>query len=86
MTLVIHFVLLKDSSRTTSTIRVISTTSTTRTRYQGSRDKLPRAESEETSLNGEVLPYRSQPHCDHLLPTDPAVQLAEGMFVNLPLY
>ncbi|KAJ7380920.1 hypothetical protein OS493_004505 [Desmophyllum pertusum] len=71
----------KDSSRTTSTIRVISTT-TTHTRYSDSNDKKPRADSEveETSLNGEVaIPYRSQPHCDHLLPTDPSVQEAEEM-------
>ncbi|KAL9979092.1 hypothetical protein ACROYT_G016697 [Oculina patagonica] len=70
----------KDSPRTTSTIRVISTTTTTtRTRYYDPKDKHPRHDSEETSLNGEVMPYRSQPHCDHLLPTDPSVQEASEM-------
>ncbi|RMX50412.1 hypothetical protein pdam_00010420 [Pocillopora damicornis] len=31
------------------------------------------------SLKEEVVPYRSQPHCDHLLPTDPSVQEAVEM-------
>ena len=60
------FVLLKDS------------TATPLITYQGSRDTLPSVKSE-TSLNGDVVPYRSQPRCDHLLPSDPAVQMAEGM-------
>lgn len=64
----------------TSTIRVITTT-TTRTRYHASHDHRPSVDSEETSLNGEVMPYRSQPRCDHLLPTDPSVQEAEGVFI-----
>lgn len=71
--------MLKDSSRTTSTIRVVTTT-TTRTRYTEQKEKRPSVNSEETSLNGEVLPYRSLPRCDHLLPRDASVQEAEGVF------
>ena len=74
-----YFNLLQDSSRTTSTIRVVTTT-TTRTRYTEQREKRPSVNSEETSLNGEVLPYRSLPRCDHLLPRDASVQEAEGVF------
>ena len=73
-----YFALLKDSSRTTSTIRVITTT-TTRAKYPEQREKHSSVTSEETSLNGEVLPYRSQPRCDHLLPRDASVQEAEGL-------
>ena len=75
----LYFDLLKDSSRTTSTIRVITTTTTARTKYPEQNEKHPSVTSEETSLNGEVLPYRSQPRCDHLLPRDSSVQEAEGM-------
>ena len=73
-----YFNLLKDSSRTTSTIRVITTT-TTRAKYPEQREEHSSVTSEETSLNGEVLPYRSQPRCDHLLPRDASVQEAEGL-------
>ncbi|XP_020614176.1 trichohyalin-like [Orbicella faveolata] len=70
----------KDSARTTSTIRVITTTTTkTRTKYREPKEKHPSVTSEETSLNGQVLPYRSQPRCDHLLPRDASVQEAEEM-------
>ena len=73
-----YFNLLKDSSGTTrSTIRVITTTTTTT--HTKRKEKQPSVTSEETSLNGEVLPYRSQPRCDHLLPRDASVQEAEGM-------
>lgn len=32
-------------------------------------------------MNGDARPYRGQPRCDHLLPTGPAVQMAEGMLM-----
>lgn len=67
----------ENDSRTTSTIRVIST-STTRTRYQYPSDRDSRTDSQ-ISLSAEVVPYRSQPHCDHLLPTDSSVQEAVEM-------
>ncbi|XP_068705662.1 uncharacterized protein [Montipora foliosa] len=71
----------KDSSRASSAVCIVTTTTTTtRTRYSSSScQSLPRSTSSQLSLsmNGDVRPYRSQPRCDHLLPADPAVQLAE---------
>lgn len=71
----------KDSSRASSAVCIVTTTTTTtRTRYSSSScHSLPRSTSSQLSLsmNGDVRPYRSQPRCDHLLPADPAVQLAE---------
>ncbi|XP_073234766.1 lipoxygenase homology domain-containing protein 1-like isoform X3 [Porites lutea] len=70
----------KDSSQISQTTRVISVSTTiTRTRHQDSRDRLHRCESEPSFVKEVSIPYRSQPRCDHLLPADPAVQMAEEM-------
>ena len=78
------YILLKDSSRQISVIRV---STIPRTKNQDPRGKLHRTESAPTfhDRDKEVKPYRSQPRCDHLLPTDPAVQMAEGMFIEFSL-
>ena len=73
----------KDSSQISQTTRVISVSTTiTRTRHQDSRDRLHRCESEPSCVKEVSIPYRSQPRCDHLLPADPAVQMAEGMLID----
>ncbi|CAH3045073.1 unnamed protein product [Porites lobata] len=70
----------KDSSQISQTTRIISVSTTiTRTRHQDSRDRLHRCESEPSFVKEVSIPYRSQPRCDHLLPADPAVQMAEEM-------
>ncbi|XP_074618352.1 lipoxygenase homology domain-containing protein 1-like isoform X3 [Acropora palmata] len=71
----------EDSRRDSLTVRVNTTiTAPTRSRHSSSSHSLPRSTSSQWSLsvNGDARPYRAQPRCDHLLPTGPAVQMAEA--------
>ncbi|XP_029211921.2 uncharacterized protein LOC114975839 isoform X2 [Acropora millepora] len=71
----------EDSRRDSLTVGVNTTiTAPTRSRHSSSSYSLPRSTSSQWSLsaNGDARPYRAQPRCDHLLPTGPAVQMAEA--------